>query len=216
MEMRDENALIRAMSPVMNMRVDSAQGAIIPSRPNPSPSSVAPASVRVGHLVMRAMIFFESNRELAWRCLRDASTLLGKESDAIGTNAPLSQSILRPGGLSAWQANRALEYIEGNLGSKMMIGEIADCTAWSTSHFSRAFKRSLGCSPMTYVAMRRVERAKLMMTSTRERLALIALACGFADQSHFNRRFRRAVGMSPALWRRTESRLIRSTLEVRS
>jgi hypothetical protein len=32
MEMRDENAL-RAMLPVMNMRIDSAQGPIIRSRP---------------------------------------------------------------------------------------------------------------------------------------------------------------------------------------
>jgi AraC-like DNA-binding protein len=41
-----------------------------------------------------------------------------------------------------------------------------------------------------------------MMTSTPEKLAVIALACGFADQSHFNKHFRRAVGMSPGLWRR--------------
>jgi AraC family transcriptional regulator len=190
----------------MNMRVDNAPGPTIPSRPNSSPSSFAPATAQVGHLVMRAMTFFESNREIAWRCLRAASTLLGRESEAIGTHAPPSQSILRPGGLTAWQANRALEYIEGNLGSKMTIGEIADCAALSMSHFSRVFRRSLGCSPMSYVAARRVERAKLMMTSTRERLAVIALACGFADQSHFSRQFRRAVGMSPALWRRTSIR----------
>jgi AraC family transcriptional regulator len=187
----------------MNMRVDNAQRPTIPSRS--SPSSSAPATAQVGHLVMRAMTFFESNREIAWRCLRAASTLLGRESEAIGTNAPPSQSV-RPGGLTAWQANRALEYIEANLGSKMTIGEIADCAALSMSHFSRVFRRSLGCSPMSYVAARRVERAKLMMTSTRERLAVIALACGFADQSHFSRQFRRAVGMSPALWRRTSIR----------
>jgi AraC-like DNA-binding protein len=41
-----------------------------------------------------------------------------------------------------------------------------------------------------------------MMTSTRERLTDIALACGFADQSHLNRHFRRVVGTSPGLWRR--------------
>jgi AraC-like DNA-binding protein len=207
MEMRDENAF-RATSPVRNMRVDSAQGPIIPSHPVPSPISVAPASAQVGYLVMRAMTLFESDREVAWLCLRDASTLLGRESEAIGTeaigtNAPPSQGILRRGGLAAWQANRALEYIEGNLGSKMTIREIAGCAALSMSHFSRAFRRSLGCSPMTYVAVRRVERAKLMMIYTRERLAAVALACGFADQSHFSRQFRRAVGMSPALWRRT-------------
>jgi AraC family transcriptional regulator len=152
------------------------------------------------------MALFESNRKVAWRCLSDASTLLGGESEAIGVNGPRLQGILRPGGLAAWQANRALEYIEDNLGSKMAIREIADCVALSKSHFSRAFKQSLGSSPMAYIAARRVERAKLMMISTRQMLTDIALACGFADQSHLTKSFRRVVGMSPALWRRASIR----------
>jgi AraC family transcriptional regulator len=199
--MRDENPF-RAMSQ-LNVRVDSAQGPIIPSRPNPSLSTIAPASARVGHLVMRAMAFFDSNREVAWRCLRDASTLLAGESEAIGISAPPLQSLLRrPGGLAAWQAKRALEYIEDNLGSKMALRDMADTVALSPSHFSRAFKQRLGSSPMSYLAARRVERAKLMMTSTRERLTEIALACGFADQSHLSRSFSRVVGISPWRWRR--------------
>ena len=56
---------------------------------------------------------------------------------------------------------------------------------------------------MAYVAARRVERAKLMMTSTRGKLTEIALACGFADQSHLTKSFSRVVGMTPWRWRRT-------------
>jgi pimeloyl-ACP methyl ester carboxylesterase len=56
---------------------------------------------------------------------------------------------------------------------------------------------------MAYVAARRVERARLMLTSTQKSLTEIALACGFADQPHFNRLFRRIVGMSPGRWRRS-------------
>src|SRR5580693_3510129 len=136
---------------------------------------------------------------------RHASGLVGR--DFYGTfdsSLPLN-GILRPGGLAIWQANRALKYIEGNLGSKVVIREIADCLSLSTSHFSRAFKRSLGSAPMAYVAARRVERARLMLTSTQESLTDIALACGFADQPHFNRLFRRLVGMSPGRWRRSST-----------
>jgi AraC family transcriptional regulator len=192
-----------AIASVTTVTFHSVQGSITPSQVNPALSST---SVRVGHLVMRAMALFESNREVAWRCLRDASTLLGEEG-AIGIDAPRLQSVLRPGGLAVWQARRAVQYIEGNLGSKMAIREIADCVALSPSHFSRAFKQSHGSSPMAYVAARRVERAMLMMTSTRERLTDIAVACGFADQSHLTRSFRRVVGMTPALWRRTSINL---------
>lgn len=145
------------------------------------------------HLVRRAMTFFDTDRAAAWRCLNDASTLLGVQTLS---DAP------RRGGLPAWRAKRALAYIESNLASKITIGDMADVVSLSKSHFSRAFKQSLGACPMTYVATRRVERAKLMMTSSRGRLSDIALACGFVDQPHLNRYFRRVVGMSPGLWRR--------------
>jgi transcriptional regulator GlxA family with amidase domain len=109
---------------------------------------------------------------------------------------------IRRGGLAHWRAKRALAYIEAHLGTKIESAEVADCVALSKSHFSRAFKQSLGSSPMAYVSARRIERAKLLMTSTRERLSDIAIACGFADQSHLNRYFRRLVGITPGVWRR--------------
>jgi transcriptional regulator GlxA family with amidase domain len=186
----------------MNMRMHTAQGPMSASHPTSSGRSVVPSPAQIASLVMQAMLLFESNREIAWSCLRHASTLLAQESNAIINNSPQSQSLLRPAGLAAWQAKLALEYIEQNLGSKMTTREIANHVGLSTGHFSRAFKRSVGFPPKAYLAVRRIERAKLMMTSTRERLALIAATCGFADQSHLCRRFRCAVGISPSLWRR--------------
>jgi AraC family transcriptional regulator len=157
-----------------------------------SAATTHPAA-EANHLVRRAMTFFDTDPAAAWRCLNDASTLLGVETEP---NTP------RRGGLPTWRAKRALYYIEANLASKITIGDLADVVSLSKSHFSRAFKQSLGSCPMSYVATRRVELAKLMMTSSRERLSDIALACGFVDQPHLNRYFRRVVGMSPGLWRR--------------
>jgi AraC family transcriptional regulator len=85
---------------------------------------------------------------------------------------------------------------------------LAKLVSFSKSHFSRAFKQSLGLPPMTYVKMRRIERAKTLMTSTNQQLTEIALICGFADQSHLNRSFRRVLGVSPGRWRRTNVRMI--------
>jgi hypothetical protein len=79
----------------------------------------------------------------------------------------------------------------------VLLSRLTCFGGWST--------RSLASSSMTYVAARRVEPAKLMVTSTRETLTQIALVCGLADQSHFKRSFRRVVGMSPALWRRAST-----------
>jgi transcriptional regulator GlxA family with amidase domain len=156
----------------------------------------------VTQLVRRAMSFFQTDRAAAWRCLTDASALLAKESDGQDGEWRAAIDAPRRGGLPKWRINRVLEYIEAHLGSRITVGELADFVALSKNHFSRAFKQSFGACLMTYVATRRVERAKLMMLSSRERLSDIAVACGFADQSHLNRYFRRVVGISPGSWRR--------------
>lgn len=157
---------------------------------------------RVSDLVREAMSCFESDRETTLRCLSDASTLLGPEATDPGFKAP-GQHKLQPGGLATWQARRTIAYIEANLGLKMEITALANVVELTRSHFSRAFKHSVGLSPRDYVVARRVERAKAMISGTREPLAEVALACGFADQAHLNRRFRDIVGISPGRWRRS-------------
>jgi AraC family transcriptional regulator len=213
--MRAQNAS-PVLSPTRAMQVDCAQSALVSLPPIPPLRSVASASARIGNLVRRAMTFFDTNREAAWCCLRDASTLLGSETEGSDINSPALHGAFRTGGLAVWQAKRTIAYIEANLGSKLAIREMADLVALSKCHFSRAFKLTLGTSPMAYLGVRRVERAKLMMASTGQPLADIALACGFADQSHLSRYFRRIVGVSPSLWRRVsqyETRVYRRVCE---
>ena len=202
---------LETISSASSLRVAEVQDSSFLNR---SLRSVASASVRVEHLVRQAMSFFESDRKAAWRCLSDASTLLGADAPQLGVNVPNVEQ-LQPGGLATWQARRTLAHIEANLASKMDIEDLANVVALSRSHFSRAFKRTLGFSPMEYVVVRRVERAKAMISGTREPLAEVALACGFADQAHLNRRFRDIVGISPGRWRRSNAQLAKSIPERR-
>ena len=204
---------LRTMSSTASLRIAEVQDSS--SYLNRSLRSVASASMRVEHLVRQAMSFFETDRKAAWRCLSDASTLLGADAQDLGVNVP-SVDQLQPGGLAIWQARRTLAHIEANLASKMDIEDLAKVVALSRSHFSRAFKRSLGLSPMEYVVVRRVERAKAMISGTREPLAEVALACGFADQAHLNRRFRDIVGVSPGRWRRSNTPLAKPSPDRRA
>jgi AraC family transcriptional regulator len=202
---------LETISSASSLRVAEVQDSSFLNR---SLRSVASASMRVEHLVRQAMSFFDSDRKAAWRCLSDASTLLGADAPQLGVNVPNVEQ-LQPGGLATWQARRTLAHIEANLASKMDIEDLANVVALSRSHFSRAFKRTLGFSPMEYVVVRRVERAKAMISGTREPLAEVALACGFADQAHLNRRFRDIVGISPGRWRRSNAQLAKSIPERR-
>jgi AraC family transcriptional regulator len=163
-------------------------------------SSVA----RAEHLLERAIAALQTDREAAFRCLSDAASLLRTERAETPSTIKTTESkyTFRAGGLARWQAQRALTYIESNLDSKFGVEQLAALAALSKAHFSRAFRHALGLPPMKYVVTRRVERAKLMMTSTRQPLSDIALACGFSDQAHFSKLFRHCVGIPPGHWRR--------------
>ncbi|WP_162140547.1 helix-turn-helix domain-containing protein [Sphingomonas sp. PR090111-T3T-6A] len=115
------------------------------------------------------------------------------------------------GGLASWQVRRAKSMIEARLSGRLLVSDLASTVRLSPSHFARAFKRTMGCSPHHYLLKRRIECAKERMRTTDEPLAQIALAYGFSDQAHFTRCFKRHEGETPTAWyRRVTSESARS------
>jgi AraC-like DNA-binding protein len=104
--------------------------------------------------------------------------------------------------LAKWQANRAIGYVDAHLDARLKVSEIAQVVHLSSSHFSRAFKRTFGMTVHAWVMRRRIEVAQGMMLNTPHKLSEIALRCGLSDQSHLTRWFRRVVGETPGTWRR--------------
>ena len=111
-------------------------------------------------------------------------------------------SMARRGGLAAWQERRAKDLLAANLDGAVTLTAIAQECRLSLSHFSRAFRESVGVAPHRWLINRRVELAKDLMRNRDSALSEIALRCGFADQSHFTRVFTNRVGVSPGAWRR--------------
>lgn len=138
-----------------------------------------------------------SDRAFAKACVAQALNLLHEDL------APVSgPSTCRQGGLAGWQIRRTVAYIEAHLESTIRVKDLAALTRLSASHFSCAFKRSFGQTPMTYVTRQRVELAQRLLLMTTDSVCLISLACGMCDQAHLTRVFRRVVGESPMAWRR--------------
>ena len=106
------------------------------------------------------------------------------------------------GGLAPWQERRAREILSNNLGGELPLVQIARECGLSASHFTRAFRQSLGIAPHQWLLKARVERAKQELLNSDASLADIAIDCGFADQSHFTRVFTKHVDASPGHWRR--------------
>jgi AraC family transcriptional regulator len=153
-------------------------------------------------LIDAAVAAFDADRDTSRRYLLRASALL-----RVGCRACADAERARPspsrGGLLAWRLNRVFDYIETHLAEKITAMDLADLINVSVGQLIRAFKISVGVPPFHYIASRRVDLACTMMSTTREPLSQIAIACGLCDQAHLCKVFRRMTGMSPLTWRRT-------------
>lgn len=107
-----------------------------------------------------------------------------------------------------WQADigdarlrRVLDYIHDNLGADLSLSTLADMAAMSATHFSKAFKKALGVSPLQYVISERLDLASVMLRTSKLSVAEIAWRVGYQDVSRFGQHFKRKFGTSPAVFR---------------
>lgn len=103
-------------------------------------------------------------------------------------------------GLSRRAFLRAQAYMEGNIGERLSLADIAGAAHLSRSHFARAFRVTTGLSVMGYLRSLRIERAKTLLIEHELRIAELSAQLGFAHHSHFTRLFRREVGMAPSAY----------------
>jgi AraC family transcriptional regulator len=148
-------------------------------------------------LIDAAVAAFDADRDTSRRYLLLASAVLGAR------RAPRSaEGGGQSRGLLSWELKRVVDYIETHLADQITAKDLAGLINASTGRLFRAFKISVGVTPLRYVTSRRVEHICTRLITTREPISQLALACGFSDQSHLCKLFRRAIGMSPSAWRR--------------
>jgi AraC-like DNA-binding protein len=137
----------------------------------------------------------------AYRCVAKATALLQAECELVENE---QRSAKRRDFLPAWKMTRVMAFVDANLDRPVRIEEMASIAKLSCSHFSRAFRSTVGEPPSSFVIRRRVERAEQLILLTDKPLSQIALDCGMADQSHLTKLFRRSYGMSPGKWRKLQ------------
>jgi AraC family transcriptional regulator len=147
----------------------------------------------------------DADHEIARTLLARAASLLRVEIERQSADVGCEKNT---GGLVAWQIRRLNVFMEARLDQPIRLQELAAVAKLSTAYFSRAFKRTFGVAPHSYLVNRRLERAESLMLTSDLSLSDIALRCGFADQAHLCKLFRRRHAQSPAAWRRerTENR----------
>lgn len=118
------------------------------------------------------------------------------------SGSPLAKSVAEVSGiLDKRRLNRVLEFIDTHAATNVSLDEIASEACLSRFHFVRAFKRSMGVTPLAYVTNVRINRAKHLLRSTKRTVDDISAMLNFSSASNFTRTFKRTVGLTPAVYR---------------
>lgn len=102
-----------------------------------------------------------------------------------------------PRQLTPAQRHRLEDYIAAHLEGALTIEGMAAVLGVGVWTLNRLLRNSFGCSAHGLVTMRRVERARALMSNRALSLKQIAAAAGFSDQAHMTRIFRAHLGTTP-------------------
>lgn len=96
---------------------------------------------------------------------------------------------------------KAIAYIRENFDRAIRLSEIAKVSGASPRHFSKIFKEETGLTFVDFLTRERVEKAKIRIRESADRISEIAFYCGFESIAQFNRAFKRITGESPTDYR---------------
>jgi LacI family transcriptional regulator len=97
---------------------------------------------------------------------------------------------------------RAMQYLVAHLAAVDSVEEWATRIGVSRRVLERHFQDGLGRSPHAMIQHERVERAKVLLTTTDLPVGMVAERCGFQSNERLTVNFRAVVGVPPVSFRR--------------
>ncbi len=97
---------------------------------------------------------------------------------------------------------RAVIHLKDHLHQELSIECLARVAGLSSSRFAHVFLDRTGVTPMKFLELQRIEKARHLLLTTDHPVQLVALDCGYPNAQHFSIRFRRHTGQSPRDFRR--------------
>ncbi|GGI44511.1 hypothetical protein GCM10008018_07470 [Paenibacillus marchantiophytorum] len=93
---------------------------------------------------------------------------------------------------------RTVAYMEHAYYEDVTREKLAALAGMSPAHYSTAFRKEVGKTPLDYLTEVRVSRAKEMLLSSDERLHDIAKQVGYSSEYYFSNRFKQITGYPPS------------------
>ncbi len=98
---------------------------------------------------------------------------------------------------------KAVDHINSNYTSSISLEELCEISGVSKQHLCRLFQSVLNVRPMEYIAKRRIQAAKELLSHSDLSIEDIAEQTGFCSGSYFCKLFRRYEGITPTQFRKT-------------
>ena len=130
--------------------------------------------------------------------LQSLLALLGNHYILNYSNYPeLQDERKTASGFGQAQVDKIDGYIIQHMGDSITVDDLADLLGCSKFHFLREFKKMMSITPYQYLLSRRMEQARMLLSSPDSSIAAVGLDLGFNDQSHFTRAFKNQFGLTP-------------------
>ncbi len=95
-----------------------------------------------------------------------------------------------------------VRYVEHNYDKNITLETLSRKSNYSTRHFTRLFRETVGMSPMEYLNEVRIKNACHLLTVSNMSVTEIGRLCGFEDNNLFSRRFKELKNLSPTSYRK--------------
>jgi transcriptional regulator GlxA family with amidase domain len=96
------------------------------------------------------------------------------------------------------------EKVDANLSRPWAAAQIAALAGFSETHFRRRCLSVIGRSPNRHLTHLRMQRAGLLLATTRDKVRTIAAAVGYTDEFAFSVAFKRWSGVAPSNFRESK------------
>lgn len=113
-----------------------------------------------------------------------------------------------PAGHTGWLSGlrdpaigRALALLHERPARCWTLGELAERAGASRAVLAQRFARLVGCPPMHYLTLWRMQVAARLIADKAMKITAVAHEVGYDSEAAFSRAFKKATGMTPAAWR---------------
>ncbi|WP_044748753.1 helix-turn-helix transcriptional regulator [Bacillus alveayuensis] len=101
---------------------------------------------------------------------------------------------------------QVLKYIHHHYQEPIQMKDLSNYLHFHPDYITRCVQKTIGMSPMQYVAYYRLLKAKRLLSATNMKIAAVAKEVGIEDVTYFSRLFKKTEGMTPQEYRRNITR----------